>query len=301
MKKFLKIFIVAVVSVSVLLCSFFCVSAYDGEQFELLGGIEFDKFYGGIAGSTEKNDVDYPSYMLGYSRNTNNQYFALRMYSSEGFLDNAIRYFSFDLILPDTNKTYNLELGCKNNNNDDSTMFNVTKCYVKSSGSVGTVDSVQTLPYQILKMRITDVKGGSKVSFKVYFQNTRELISYYEYIMIFYIAVFEDSGDLYTPPTVGGDIDNFSGSEDALLNNTESGRNTTSGLFNNLSYTIRSVSSSLLVIRGMFNYFIGGSILSNLLLISITFGMFAFLLNVGISAVGKSRSSKGDKGDKGGG
>lgn len=86
------------------------------------------------------------------------------------------------------------------------------------------------------------------------------------------------------------DVENYKDSEEAILNETEKGRNEAFQLFNTLSDTVGQVSHTLLAVTYGLNYFIGGStLLNSILYISLTLGFVLFIFNA-VPSLSRSRA-----------
>ena len=92
------------------------------------------------------------------------------------------------------------------------------------------------------------------------------------------------------------DVEDFKDSEQAILDETEKGRNEAVQLFNNLTDTVGEVSNSLLAVTYGLNYFIGSStLLNSILYISLTLGFVLFIFNAAASIFSSYSSSRDRK------
>lgn len=289
MKRFFKIFLVCALSVVLLLVSVVGVSAYSGSQYELFGGIEFDNVKSGIAGDVTGGDVDFPGKYVSYSVYENKQYFALRLRNPDGsnFIANAWRYYSFDLILPKSNKTFDLTIHCRNYETGSAgTVFSTDRSYVRTKDTIGSIsvehfEQEGNFLYQDMIMSVSNVPGGTRISFKVYFHDYTGNVAKNQYIFLFGIGSFAEHSDLYAPPTIGNDVGKLEDAEGELNGKTSDGVGTAVSYFSNLGGIVKRFSPALLAIKGCVDYIVKGSILEFVLIISLSLGLLGFFMNLG--------------------
>lgn len=104
------------------------------------------------------------------------------------------------------------------------------------------------------------------------------------------------TADKYAPPSGGDDINNYSNAEGQLMDSAQGGLDEAGAIFSNFS--LEQFASSLLGVISVVNVFVNGMPwLSELIIISLALGLFAFLFNIGRIAVREGRSSGHKKGE----
>ncbi len=89
--------------------------------------------------------------------------------------------------------------------------------------------------------------------------------------------------------SVGSSVDDYKDQEDAIMNDTEAGRDSTISLFSGLGDLIDLVATPIMAISAAVSYFIDGSIVNSILLISLTLGLLSFVFNLVPSYQSKQR------------
>lgn len=116
--------------------------------------------------------------------------------------------------------------------------------------------------------------------------------SFPEKVSNFYIGDGNDpSFPNYVDPNdyVGNSVDDYKQQEEAILGETEEGRDSTISLFSGLGDLVDLVAIPIMAISAAVSYFIDGSIVNSILLISLALGLLSFVFNIVPSYQAKQR------------
>lgn len=136
------------------------------------------------------------------------------------------------------------------------------------------------------------VKGKDAVPFYA------SVYTYTPYVYDFYYGdgsepdapIYKNYGD-----TVGSGVNDLKNEEDELMENTEQGRNDTISLFLSFGDYLYAFATPLLALKGLIDYFITGTLIEGVLLISLTLGLFSFVLNIVPSIFDRNNRQKSSK------